>query len=193
MRTFQSAGLLYILLIGIIFFGFISDDFFQFTLRDLNNKPVNLETYRKNKATVVIFLLSDCPASESYSSKLNKLAKKYEKDNVKFIGIFPGTYSTDKELLTFQKNYKVTFPLLKDSEMHLVKYLKASIAPMCFVIDNNSKIIYKGRIDDWLYALGKKRSNVTENNLEDALISVVKGTQLKVKETNAIGCILEYE
>lgn len=130
-------------------------DFFQFSLKDLDNKPVGLEEYRNNSATAVIFLLCDCPASESYTLTLNKLAKKYEKSGVKFMGVFPGRYSTDAELKTFQKTYKVSFPLLKDPDMSLAKYLKATIAPQCFVIDSKSQIAYKGRIDDWLFAVGK--------------------------------------
>ena len=77
--------------------------------------------------------------------------------------------------------------------MILTKMLKASIAPGCFVIDNSGNIAYQGRIDDWLYAVGKKRQVVTENNLDDALHSIIKNLPVKIKETNPIGCILEYE
>lgn len=185
-----------ILIISLTYFTFVSfsiASFFGFILPDLNNNPVSFHDHKKNKATAVIFLLSDCPASESYTLTLNKLAEKYEKDSVGFIGVFPGKFSTDDELRKFQNDYKVSFPLYKDSAMTLVKFLKATIAPQCFVLDGEGQIVYKGRIDDWLYALGKKKTAITENNLDDAISSVVNNTFLKVKETNPIGCILEYE
>ncbi len=193
MRIIRSIQIPALVILCLLSWNFILTDFFQFSLNDLKNNNVNFEVFRKNKATAVIYLLSDCPASESYTLTLNKIAKKYEKYGIGMIGIFPGKYSTDDELLQFQKKYKVTFPLLKDPEMILGKYLNAKIAPGCFVIDNNSKIVYKGRIDNWLFATGKKRTNITENNLDDALKAIVDNTPVKIKETSPIGCIIENE
>ena len=174
-------------------FSFVADDFFQFNLHDIQNKIVSFSDFKKNKATVIIIFLSDCPASQSYTLTLNKLAKKYNANNISFIGIFPGSYSTDDELKKFKSDYKIEFPLLKDPDMILARKLDATIAPSCFVINEKGNTIYQGRIDDWLYAIGKKRQVITENNLDDALKSVVKNLPVKIKETKPIGCILEYE
>jgi peroxiredoxin len=138
-------------------------------------------------------LLSDCPASQSYTLTLNNLSKKYSKDSISFIGIFPGKYASDEELNNFKNTYKINFPLLKDPENSLVKQLHATTAPGCFVIDKNATIIYRGRIDNWFYAVGSTRTKITEHNLDDALQSVSKNFEIKVKETKPIGCILEYE
>jgi thiol-disulfide isomerase/thioredoxin len=171
--------------------GFTTSDFFSFSLNDLNNKSQNFSSYKTYKATAIIFLLADCPASQSYSLTLNNLAKKYPQVNL--IGVFPGKFSSDDEMREFRDTYHISFQLLKDPEMALVKHLHASIAPECFVIDQNSNIVYEGRIDDWMYGVGKKRLTVTEHNLEDAMKSVLAGTPVKVKVTKAFGCYLEYE
>lgn len=173
-------------------FSYLNDNFFQVTLKDLDNHTFSFTDLKKNKATVIVFLLSDCPASQSYTLTLNKISQKFSKSNVSMIGVFPGKYSSDKELLEFRHQYKITFPLLKDPDMILAKKLDAKIAPGCFLIDKNGIDVYHGRIDDWLYAVGKKKPAVTQKNLEDAINAVIKDTPVKIKQTEAIGCILEY-
>ena len=178
----------------ILFCSFIlGDDFFDVQLNDLGNKKVLFQDLKTNKATVVVFLLSDCPASQSYTLTLNKLFQKYSSKNISFIGIFPGKYSTDNEIISFRDQYKILFPLFKDPDLILGRMLKAAIAPGCFLVDKTGSIVYEGRIDDWLYAIGKKKPGITQKNLEDAIVSVINNVPVKIKKTEAIGCILEYE
>jgi thiol-disulfide isomerase/thioredoxin len=165
---------------------------FEFKLANIQNKIISFSDLKKYKAIAFVFLLSDCPASQDYTLTLNELYLKYKDNNIAFVGIFPGKFSTDEELLKFQKLYKVTFPLFKDPDFVFTKWLEAKIVPACFLLNNIGEIVYKGRINDWLFALGKKRMQITQNNLEDALNSIVKNKTLKIRETAPIGCILEY-
>jgi peroxiredoxin len=184
-----------LLIIPVLFlsFTFPPENFFDFKLADINNHEFAFTEFKKSTATVVIFLLSDCPASQSYTLTLNKLSKKYQPDKIAFLGVFPGKYSTDDELKDFKKIYKINFPLVKDPELSFSKHLNAKICPSCFLIDSTGKTIYKGRIDDWLYSIGKKRQIVTQNNLEDAIIAVINKKPVEIPETNAIGCYIEYD
>lgn len=172
---------------------FTSINFFEFNLLNLENKLISFSDFKINKATIIVFLLSDCPASQSYTLTLNKLAKKYSKNKVEMIGVFPGTFSSDDELRKFKSQYKINFQLVKDPEMKLAKYLNATIGPSCFLIDEIGNAVYKGRIDDLLYSIGKKRQVITENNLDDAIQCVILNKPIKISETKAIGCILEYD
>ena len=172
---------------------FTTGDFFEFKLLNLDNKTISFSDFKSNKATIIVFLLSDCPASQSYTLTLNKLAKKYDKNKVEMIGVFPGTFSTDEELRKFKSQYKINFQLVKDPEMKLAKKLNATIGPSCFLIDETGNSVYKGRIDDLLYSIGKKRQMITENNLNDAIQCVILNKPIKISETKAIGCILEYD
>jgi peroxiredoxin len=162
------------------------------SLNTVDNKSFQFSDFKNKKATVIIFLLSDCPASESYTLTLNKLSEKYSEKNISFAGVFPGTFSSDEELVKFRDRYKIRFTLLKDPSYVLAKKLDAQIAPSCFVIDKKGNTIYKGRIDDWLYALGKKRSVIKVHDLENALKAVLSNKPVAIKETNPIGCILEF-
>ncbi len=172
--------------------GYSQNSLFQFKLPNLQDKIFLFSDLEKYKAIAFVFLLSDCPASQDYTLTLNELYLKYKANNIEFIGVFPGKFSKDEELLKFQKLYRITFPLVKDPDMVFTKWLGAKIVPACFLLDNKESVVYKGRINDWLFALGKKRMQITQNNLEDALNSIVKNKTLKLKETTPIGCILEY-
>ena len=178
-----------------IFFSFSSarlPGIFGIKLTTLSNESFALSKLSLNKWSVLVLLLPDCPACESYSSTIIALQKKYKSSGIEFYGVFPGTFNTKEEMLTFQKTYKIDFPLLTDPENILVKSLDAKIVPSAFLINSNGETLYKGRIDDWMYALGKKRAVITKHELDDALQAVSTGKSIRVKETQAIGCILEY-
>jgi hypothetical protein len=65
------------------------------------------------------------------------------------------------------------------------------VTPEAAVIARGGRLVYRGRIDDWYAAPGKKRQRVTRQDLRDALDSVAKGKRVKEKETKAIGCFIE--
>lgn len=169
------------------------NSFYENRLPDIEEKTFSFSTLQNKKATVIVFLLSDCPATQDYTLTLNQLSSKYKLQNISFVGIFPGKFSTDSELIAFQKTYKLNFPLLKDNEMLLTKSLQAKTVPSCYLLNDAGQIVYRGRIDDWLFALGRKKRNVTQKDLENAIISLLKNQPIKIPETQPIGCILEYE
>ncbi len=160
-------------------------------LKTLDEKEFSLEEIKKHSATVFVFLFADCPACQSYSLTLNQLSRKFESSDIQFYGVFTGDYNTTAEMKDFQKDYKINFLLLKDPEKKLAKRLSAKVVPEAFVVDETGNILYRGRIDDWMYAVGKKKPAITKHELQDALSSVVSRQAIKIKETKAIGCIIE--
>lgn len=160
-------------------------------LHDIDGKEFAFSTLHQFKGTVFIFMLADCPACENYSLTLNKLHSYYQSRGITFIGIFSGNYGTVEEMKMFRKNYKINFPLLQDPEKRLLHALKASVAPQAFLVDSTSTIRYQGRIDDWMYALGKKRTVIRQHDLKNALEQYINGTPIKTAVTTPIGCIIE--
>ena len=166
-------------------------DFFSIHLSTLENKNFTTDEMKANKISVIVFLLPDCPSCQSYSLTLNELSSKFKSSGIAFYGVFPGHYNTQEEMNEYKNTYHINFLLLKDPDKVLVKNLNAKITPEAFVIDNAGNILYRGRIDDWMYAVGKKKPSVTTHELQDALTAVSQHRVIKVKETKAIGCIIE--
>lgn len=169
----------------------IAQSIFNTQLETLDAKPFKLSDWKNNKFTVVVFLLADCPASQSYSLTLNNFTKQFSNCGVKFYGVFPGHYGTLQEDLEFKTNYKISFQLLRDPEKKLTSLLNAKVAPEAFLIDRNGKVLYRGRIDDWMYAVGKKRIKINSNDLQNAISESCTGKIVSTPLTQAIGCIIE--
>ena len=160
-------------------------------LTTIDQKIFSFDEIKKNTACVFIFMLPDCPACESYSLTLNQLQDKFKSYGIHFYGVFPGYFNTIAEMKAFRIRYRINFLLMTDPENQLVKSIGAKIAPEAFVVNNAGKIIYRGRIDDWMYAVGKKKPMVTTHELQDALNAVVQHQPIKNPQTKAIGCIIE--
>lgn len=160
-------------------------------LIDLKGKPAELKMGIDDSLLVVTFLLADCPACESYSKTLNDLNTKFTNCKVKMIGIFPGKYNTPAEMIAYQNQYKISFPLYQDPDKLVVHQLKATVAPEVFVLDRNDGVRYSGRIDDWMYAVGKKKIRIQHHDLADALEALTHQLPIQQSRTTPIGCIIE--
>jgi peroxiredoxin len=151
----------------------------------------DFEELKKNKASVIIFLASDCPLSQKYTLTIKKMQKEFLSSGVEFYAISPGELYTDAEIEEFCKRYKLDLMFLRDKKFELVKKIGATITPEVFVFDETLTTIYSGAIDNWYLSLNKKRSVITENYLYDALSARIAGKEILIKKTEAVGCIIE--
>ena len=85
------------------------------------------------KATVVIFLSFDCPVSTSYAETLTRLFGVYEPKGVAFVGACP-TDEGPAEIAKHAKEYRLSFPIVKDEKNAAAIALKAATTPEAFVI-----------------------------------------------------------
>ncbi len=160
-------------------------------LQTLEGRDTLLSSLMRNKASVFIFLAPDCPLSQSYTLTLNELSKIYLKNNILFYGIFPGTMYCIEKIKYFRQKYLIEFPILLDTNYTLTHLCNATITPEAFVIDSTGTILYSGRIDNWAYEVSKKRAQITEHDLQDALESIVNNKPIAVAKTKAVGCFIE--
>jgi peroxiredoxin len=154
----------------------------------LDGKDVKATVLRK-KLLAVILLSPECPLSQNYTLTLNKLYAKYKSD-VDIVGVFPGNAYPAATYNSFNKKYSIQFTLLTDKDKSTVKLLGAKITPEVFLMDENRAVVYRGAIDDWAISLGKQRTNVTQHYLDDAVQSQLNHVILRVKQTKAVGCLI---
>jgi len=162
------------------------------TLKSLEGKTFSVgELLKNHRANIFYFLISDCPMCESYSLTINKLAEKYSAQGIASAGIFPVQGYSDDEIISYGKNFHVTIPFYRDIDFSLSKALGVTVAPEVFVLDSAGTVLYSGSIDNWAFTTGKKRMEVTEHFLEDALENIMSGKPVAVKSTMAYGCLIE--
>jgi thiol-disulfide isomerase/thioredoxin len=140
--------------------------------------------------TVYVFLADACPICQTYAPTLKALSEKYAASAV-FVGIFPDPFTTDSDVRTFADAYPCGFPLWRDSLQTLTRQLQARITPEVVVVSARGTTLYRGRIDNQFPGLGKRRTIVTEHDLDDALGAIAKGHRVKTAQTQAVGCWVE--
>jgi hypothetical protein len=68
---------------------------------------------------------------------------------------------------------------------------KATVTPEAVVCDADGNVLYRGAIDDWAYAEGKKRPAPLNHYLSDALSAITSGKTPSPASTKPIGCFIE--
>lgn len=142
-----------------------------------NDKPLSL----------FVFLSPECPLCQNYTRTLKQLREKYKKQ-VNCYGVIPGNAYTIKEVADFKNKYTINFDLFIDTKQNLTHYLNATVTPQVVLINNKGSLVYTGAIDDWVQAIGKKRLQVSQHYVNDAIEQSLQPAIVKIKATNAIGC-----
>jgi peroxiredoxin len=148
---------------------------------------------KTDKIKVYIFLLDECKICHHYSLSLTELYNTYQSEQIEFIGLFPNFVSQPKEISKFKKNYKIPFPLKTDYYKSKAKKFGVTVTPEVVVYnETKDEVLYKGRIDNSYFKLGKQRSHTTKHELKDALHAITSGEEIAVKETQSVGCFINF-
>lgn len=147
-----------------------------------------------DKIKVYIFLLDECKICHHYSISLSELYEDYHSDQIEFIGLFPNFVSSTKQISIFKKKYKIPFVLKTDYYKSKSKKFGVTVTPEVVVYnETQDEILYKGRIDNSFFKLGKQRTHTTKFELRDALHSISQGEEILVKETESVGCFINFK
>lgn len=142
--------------------------------------------------SLYIFLLDDCIICQNYTPILNSLYDEFGQD-VEFVGYFPNFSSKIDKIDRFREKYSIEFPLKTDYFKTQCSKYKATITPEVVLVNHSdNKVLYRGRIDNMFYKLGRRRQVVTKFELRDALRSVANQTKIEITETKAMGCYINY-
>ena len=140
------------------------------------------------KATVLIFLMHDCPVANSMAPEMARLAKEFGDKGVRFFGVY--TSESAAEIATHRKDYALPFPGLQDANGALAKRAGATRVPEAAVFSAGGELLYRGRINDRAVKLGVTRPVARKHDLRLALEAVLAGRKPEQKFTEAVGCYL---
>jgi hypothetical protein len=166
-----------------------SDRLPEVVFRDLADVPRHPLEPAEKEASVLVFFWQDCPVSNGYAPELNRIAASHTNCAFYIVQVDPElTPAAAREHAT---QYHFSMPVLLDPKHQLVKLARATITPEAVVFGKNGGVLYRGRIDDNYAAFGKKRASVRQHDLIDALDAIAAGQPVKLKETKAIGCLIQ--
>lgn len=140
------------------------------------------------KATVLIFLMADCPVANATAPELSRIATEYGARSIRFFGVYAG--ETAAEITKHRAEYKLPFPGLLDPKCQLARAAAATRVPEVAVYSHDGKLVYRGRIDDRAVKLGRMKPAPTRRDLREALDAVLAGKTPSPATTQAVGCYL---
>lgn len=172
----------------------IGDKAINFSLKNIDDKIISLTDYSDEKGVILIFTCNHCPYSKLYEDRIVKLSSKYKKNGFPIIAINsnnPNEYEEDSfnNMILRAKEKSFDFPYLVDN-IGIYKQYGATKTPHVYLLSNVNgqfSIAYIGAIDD----NASDSDAVKRKYLEDAILSLKNGQEIKIKETKAIGCSIK--
>lgn len=151
--------------------------------RDLKGKTLSLRGSNSLPA-VYLFLSTQCPVANRYTSRIIAMERVYRTQGVRFIGVNANANESASDILRHARARGFTFPIVKD-DGSLAARLGATMTPQAVVLDRKGVIRYRGRIDD-----NVNPSEVKSHDLKEALDAILSGKPVSRAETAAFGCVI---
>ena len=158
----------------------------EFTLPDTDGKDHSLASLKGKNGTVLIFIAVQCPISNAYNERMEKLAEDYKAKGIAVIGINSNAAEDAAAVKAHAAEHKLSFPILKDPSNKIADRFGASVTPEAYFIDMNNKLLYHGRIDN-----SRNAAQVETSDLRNALDAALGGKTIEKTEAKAFGCSIK--
>ena len=158
----------------------------DFSLPDASGKEHSLASLAGKNGSVLIFIAVQCPVSNAYNARMEKLAQDYKAKGVNVIGINSNVAESADAVKAHAAEKNLSFPILKDAGNKIADRLGATVTPEAYFLDGANKLLYRGRIDN-----SRNDAQVTSSELRDALDAALAGKPIAKPTANAFGCTIK--
>jgi AhpC/TSA family len=162
-------------------------------LRDLDGREVRPLEDPGAKASVFLFVRSDCPISNRYAPEVRRLHERFSRQGVAFWLVYPDPAESPERIRGHVKEYGYPMPALRDPAHVLAEAAAVRVTPEAAVFTAGAggvRLVYHGRIDDRQVDFGRTRPAPTRRDLEDALSAILKGQPAPRASAPAVGCFV---
>lgn len=161
-----------------------------FSLRDSTGKTYSETALTAYRATVFIFVATDCPNSNTYAPVLARLYREYSPRGIAFFNVYSDPVETADTVRKHDTDYNVPFPALLDPHQVLARMTGARSTPEVAILASDGHELYRGRVDDRFVDFGKTRFSPTENDLQEALDAILHNKPVAHPVTKVLGCAI---
>ena len=158
----------------------------DFTLPDADNKEHSLKSLAGKNGTVLLWVSVQCPVSNAYNERMEKLAQDYKAKGIAVIGINSNVAEDAASVKTHAAENKLSFVILKDAGNKIADKLGAAVTPEAYFLDASNKLLYHGRIDN-----ARNAAQIESNDLRNALDAALAGKPIEKTEAKAFGCTIK--
>lgn len=166
----------------------------DFSLPATDGKTYTLADFDEADTLVIFFTCNHCPFVLGSNEVTRETAQRFEADDVAFVGInsnSKNTHPNDDFAHMVQHMEEKGYPwvYLRDKSQDVARAYGALRTPHFYVFDRDRKLVYTGRgVDN-----PRDVSQMTVNDLANALEEHVAGKNVSVPLTNPIGCNVKWE
>ena len=173
----------------------IGDVVADFKLENIDGKMLSMADFKEAKGFIITFTCNTCPYAVAYEDRVEALNKMYASKGYPVIAIMPNNVEVKPgdNMEAMQERAKekgFTFPYLMDKGQHVYPQFGATKTPHMYVVEKTKKgnvVKYIGAIDD-----NYQDADAVKNKyVEAAVNALLKGQEVEVKETKAIGCSIK--
>ena len=158
----------------------------EFSLPDVNGTERSLKSLAGKNGTVLLFIAVQCPVSNAYNERMEKLAEDYKAKGIAVVGINSNVAEDAAAVKTHAAEHKLSFPILKDPGNKIADKLGASVTPEAYFLDPSNRLLYHGRIDN-----ARNAAQVETSDLRNALDAALSGKPVEKTEAKAFGCTIK--
>lgn len=165
-----------------------------FNLPGVDGQYYSNDSCSNARGVVLVVTCNHCPYAKASWPILIELAQHFRNDGIQFIAINPNddiTYPDDSFDAMKQKALElaIPFPYLRDENQEIAKHLNAVCTPDIYLYDQQQRLYYHGRINDnW-----KEPQHVQEENLKDAIESLINGNPPPLSQPASMGCSIKWK
>jgi len=173
----------------------------EFSLPGVDGKTYSLESFRSNRALLVVFMCNHCPYVIAVQERLNRLAQEFAPQGLAVVGINSNdpAYRIEDSFENMKKTAKewgLVFPYVFDESQTVARAYDAVCTPDPYLYENvngDFRLRYRGRIDDsW-----KDPAQVKEESLKRAIEAVLSSqgltAELLGEAVPSMGCSIKWK
>src|SRR5262249_51378137 len=124
----------------------------------------------------------------AYSPTLGELMGAFRAQPLQWMGVCVDPDLSDSEVKTHAHDFGLKLKIVRDRRGSFARKIGATVTPEAFVIDDQGRTRYHGRIDDQYVARRVRNAAPSGSELKDAIAAVLSGKEVVAPHVEAVGC-----
>jgi peroxiredoxin len=163
----------------------------SFNLKGVDGKAYSLDDF-DSRSVLVIFICNHCPYVKARIGDLVELQRKFSGQEFRIVGINSNDPNYPDEgfdnMVKFSERYNLNFPYLIDDTQSVAREYGAVCTPDPFLLDNQKRLVFHGRINDAMEPEAIPKIPVMENNVR----KILEGKALDNDFDPSVGCSIKW-
>jgi len=161
-------------------------------LLGVDGERYSLSSFQNRRLLVLLFISNGCPTVKACQDRMIKIQRDYSGKNVQLLALnsnssYLSPADTYAEMVLRVREKGFNFPYVKDEDRTIARAYGAVCTPHVFLLDEERRLRYKGRIDD-----SRNPERVTVSDLRNAIDDLLANKTVRVSETTPFGCSIVW-